>query len=816
MTSDSSKNINTYSAKTIKVLKGLEGVRIRPDMYIGNTQDGSGLHRMVFEIIDNCVDEFPHCNKIEVALASDGTITVTDNGRGIPVDMHFGEGKPALEVIFTELHSGGKFEDSADTYQCSGGLHGLGASIVNALSTTLTATVWRNDKEYKISFANGIKQHDMLVAENKTERKSGTQVSFKPSPEIFGENHKMSPSILRERLNEIGYLNSGLTLVIVDESHDTTENIQFPNGLGDFLDLIRKNSAAIAEPIRIESKTKECSVSIIMQWLDVHHENGLCFTNFVRQREGGTHLTGFRSAITRVMNKIIEEKQEEIKKIKIESILGDDMRDGLYYIISLRLKQPKFSSQTKEKLVNEEARSFVDSIVSSQLSIWLEEHPSATDLIMKKMLLAAHAREAAKKARDAARKSKIPIDSFTLPGKLAGCREKNPALTELFIVEGDSAGGPAKAARMRETQAVLPVRGKILNVEKTNEERARNSDTVRSILASVGTGIGESFDLSTLRYGKIILMADADVDGAHIRTLMLTLFYRYMRQVIENGHLYVAKPPLYRVRDRNKNVYLDDEAQLLDYTLDVATEVIKLKDRTGLAIANGISKDIFLMADKIYTDLHKRGAAIDILEILAAETVHYVFADKDWRASDLSSSDTKLTDQIAETVRTVLQNQYAKEHKWEAVAHQAHVELTATDSLGCVINIIVQLKEKVIDYIARNLPKYTNSLDELRGYYLKHKDKSIKIDCLSSIAHIMYSVAKDVLQINRFKGLGEMQVSQLWETAMNPETRKLVQISIDDAQEAEDVFNKLMGSEAENRRIFIEEYTPPAEVDIDI
>ncbi len=795
----------SYDAGSIKVLKGLDAVRKRPGMYIGDTDDGSGLHHMVYEVVDNAIDEAlaGYCDRVEVELNADGSCTVRDNGRGIPVDIHQEEGVSAAEVIMTQLHAGGKFEQSA--YKVSGGLHGVGVSVVNALSEWLDLRVWRNNKEHYIRFHDGVPVAP-LKAVGDVKDKKGTEVTFLPSTNIFTKT-EFDYATLEHRLRELGFLNSGVTVILRDKRGvEKKESIlKYDGGLEAFVRYLdRTKNSLIPEPVMIGADRDGIYVGAALTWNDSYHENMLCFTNNIPQRDGGTHLAGFRAALTRVVTKYAE-GMVSARKDKI-SLTGDDCREGLTCVLSVKVPDPKFSSQTKDKLVSSEVRPSVEGVVLEQLGAWFEEHPADAKKIVGKVIEAATAREAARKARELTRKG--ALDSGSLPGKLADCQERDPSKCELFIVEGDSAGGSAKQGRNRANQAVLPLRGKILNVERARDKMLSSQEIV-TLITALGTGIGhDDFNPDKLRYHKIIIMTDADVDGAHIRTLLLTFFYRQMPELIERGHLYIAQPPLYKAARGKTEYYLKDERELETYLIEEGSKDAVLTLHTGETLAGGDLINMIERARSVRASLDGfprhyprfvlEQAAIagamnpDVLNDRerATEAAHYIA-----RRLDLLSTET--------------------ERGWQGEPTQDGGMKFWRDVRGVRESVAID-GGLIGSAHARKLDKMSN---ELQAAYLKvgvlmRKDEAHEVRSPTQLLDAIFEWGRKGLTLQRYKGLGEMNPNQLWETTLDENARTLLLVKVDHADEADDLFAKLMGDVVEPRRQFIQDNALNAALDV--
>ncbi|MCC5957193.1 MAG: DNA topoisomerase (ATP-hydrolyzing) subunit B [Natronohydrobacter sp.] len=784
-----------YGADSIKVLKGLDAVRKRPGMYIGDTDDGSGLHHMVYEVVDNGIDEAlaGHADFVTVTIHADNSVSVMDNGRGIPTDIHAEEGVSAAEVIMTQLHAGGKFDQNS--YKVSGGLHGVGVSVVNALSDWLELRIWRGGKEHIARFERGDTVRSLEVVGD-AEGKKGTEVRFLASTTTFS-NLDYNFKTLENRLRELAFLNSGVRIIL--EDHRPAEMLRselfYEGGVREFVrHLDRSKTPVMAEPIYINGERDGIGVEVAMWWNDSYHETVLPFTNNIPQRDGGTHMAGFRGALTRTINAYAQ--SSGIAKKEKVNFTGDDAREGLTCVLSVKVPDPKFSSQTKDKLVSSEVRPAVESLVNEKLSEWFEENPVHAKSIVGKIIEAALAREAARKARELTRR-KTALDVASLPGKLADCQERDPAKSELFLVEGDSAGGSAKQGRSRQNQAVLPLRGKILNVERARFDRMLGSQEIGTLITALGTGIGrDEFDLSKLRYHKIVIMTDADVDGAHIRTLLLTFFFRQMPQLIEAGHLYIAEPPLYKVARGKSEVYLKDKPALEDYLIEQGVDGAVLRLATGEEIIGADLARIVSEARVVRRSLQAFPTHYPQHILEQAAIAGALMAEA------LAAHPQELADSVAQRL-DLIAAEY--ERGWQG---------RPTQDGGLRLSRLLRGVEEVrrLDGAvlrsgeARRLASHTASLQEVYGQPadLVRRDRKQKIYGPVDLLNAILTEGEKGLSLQRYKGLGEMNPDQLWETTLDPEARTLLQVKIDDLAEADDIFTKLMGDVVEPRRDFIQ------------
>jgi DNA gyrase subunit B len=792
-----------YGAESIRVLKGLDAVRKRPGMYIGDTDDGSGLHHMVYEVVDNAIDEAlaGHATLVEVVLNADNSVTVRDDGRGIPVDIHKGEGISAAEVIMTQLHAGGKFDQNS--YKVSGGLHGVGVSVVNALSSKLQLRVWRDGKEHFIEFAHGDAVAPLkIVGEAKGKR--GTEVTFLASTETF-TNVEYDFATLEHRLRELAFLNSGVNIVLSDMRHavEKREEMRYVGGVEEFVKYLDRNKKAIVPaPIMVRSESNGIGVEAALWWNDSYHENVLCFTNNIPQRDGGTHLAGFRGALTRQVNGYAE---GNAKKEKI-ALTGDDCREGLTAVLSVKVPDPKFSSQTKDKLVSSEVRPVVENVLNEALAAWFEEHPTEAKVIVGKVIQAAAAREAARKARELTRKSPLSVSS--LPGKLADCQEKDPAKSELFIVEGDSAGGSAKQGRNREFQAVLPLRGKILNVERVRPDKMLSSEQIGTLITALGTGISDDFSADKLRYHKIIVMTDADVDGAHIRTLLLTFFYRQMRELIDRGHLYIAQPPLYKVTRGKSEQYLKDERALEDYLIETGLDDCLFKTASG---EDRKGRDLLSLVEdarvvrSVLRNLHSRYNRKVVEQAAIAGVLRQEIASDPDKAAAAADYIAKRLDALADEV----------ERGWIGRFSEGEGFLFERTVRGVKDAAIID-DALLGSADARKLDDYAPQLQQAyaRPGVLRRKDTESFIYGPVDLFEAVTDAGRKGVALQRYKGLGEMNPGQLWETTLDADARSLLQVKIKEVDEADDIFTKLMGDVVEPRREFIQDNSLSANVDV--
>jgi len=799
-----------YGADSIKVLKGLDAVRKRPGMYIGDTDDGSGLHHMVYEVVDNAIDEAlaGFAKEVFVGLNPDGSVTVRDDGRGIPTGIHAEEGVSAAEVIMTQLHAGGKFnntDDNGNAYKVSGGLHGVGVSVVNALSALLRLTIWRDGREHMMEFRHGVAVAPLAVV-GAAHDKRGTEVTFLPSPETF-TMVEFDFATLEHRLRELAFLNSGVRIVLADMRHavEQREEMFYEGGVEAFVKYIDRNkSELIAAPIMVMSERDGTTVEAALWWNDSYHETVLCFTNNIPQRDGGTHLAGFRAALTRQVTAYADSMS---KKEKV-SLAGDDCREGLTAVLSVKVPDPKFSSQTKDKLVSSEVRPVVESVLNEALGAWFEEHPTEARIIVGKVVEAAAAREAARKARELTRR-KGALDVASLPGKLADCQERDPAKSELFLVEGDSAGGSAKQGRNREFQAVLPLRGKILNVERARFDKMLSSAEIGTLITALGTGIGrEEFNIDKLRYHKIIIMTDADVDGSHIRTLLLTFFFRQMPELIERGHIYIAQPPLYKVSRGRSEQYIKDERGLEDYLMDAGIDdaVLRLasgEERAGSDLRRAVEEARIVRG--VLNGLHSRYHRQTVEQAAIAGVLNPRVAETPETANAAANDIARRLDVLSEETERGWVGSFTEgegflfERTVRGVKDATAIDLALLGSAD-----------------ARWLDEYAPSLQEnyARPGVLRRKDDETPIYGPIGLFQAVMAAGRKGISLQRYKGLGEMNPGQLWETTLDTNVRSLLQVRIKEVDEADDIFSKLMGDTVEPRKNFIQDNALAASVDV--
>ncbi|GHU02176.1 DNA gyrase subunit B [Alphaproteobacteria bacterium] len=792
---DKLKSAEEYGADSIKVLRGLDAVRKRPGMYIGDTDDGSGFHHMVYEVLDNGIDEAlaGYCDAIEVILNADGSVTVTDNGRGIPTEIHKEEGVSAAEVIMTQLHAGGKFDQNS--YKISGGLHGVGVSVVNALSSRLKLDIFRGGRAYAIEFADGAAVSPLKDVGPASGRQ-GTHVTFWASDKIFTMT-EYSFDTLEKRMRELAFLNSGLALALIDRRHgeDRRMDFKYDGGLIEFVKYFDRSKTVLHEPpISVGGEKAGIRVDVAMEWNDGYHENVVCFTNNIAQRDGGTHMAGFKAALTRTMGDYAK-ASGLVKKEKVE-LSGDDMREGLTCILSVKVPDPKFSSQTKDKLVSSEVRPVVEGVVSEQLATWLEEHPNEAKKIVGKVIEAAAAREAARKARELTRRKGV-LDVNSLPGKLADCQERDPALSELFIVEGDSAGGSAKQGRSRLNQAILPLRGKILNIERARFDKMLGAETVGTLITALGTGIGRGdpseggFDAGKARYHKVIIMTDADVDGAHIRTLLLTLFFRHMPELIERGYIYIAQPPLYKVKKGASEIYLKDDPALSEHLIGTGADGAVMTAASGAQIAG---------AD-LASRVREAGAIRSLLDTMAQRFPVRILEKMLMNGALEGRFDEKVSARLAAALDA---QEPDWERGWRVADTGAAYEFTRT---------VRQVKEThIFDKTWLDVPEikklapFAAGAAELSGATLAAKDgATTALSGPIGLWDAVMKLGRKGISIQRYKGLGEMNPEQLWETTLDPNARSLLQVKVTDAVRADSIFSTLMGDVVEPRRDFIQD-----------
>ena len=812
-----SPNSNEYGADSIKVLKGLDAVRKRPGMYIGDTDDGSGLHHMVFEVSDNAIDEAlaGHCDRIDITLNPDGSVSVMDNGRGIPTGIHTEEGVSAAEVIMTQLHAGGKFENTSDdnAYKVSGGLHGVGVSVVNALSDWLELNIWRDGQEHWMRFRHGDAEAPLKVLGPAAPGQKGTKVTFMFSTDTFKNVTDYDFDKLEHRYRELAFLNSGVRLFLTDARHEKSKTVElyYEGGIAAFVSYLDRNkSAMMPEPIAISGTRDNVTIEVALEWNDSYYENVLCFTNNIPQRDGGTHLAAFRAALTRTLNNYAE-KSGMLKKEKV-SLTGEDMREGLTAIVSVKLPDPKFSSQTKDKLVSSEVRQPLESLMADKMAEWLEENPAHGKMIIQKVIDAAAAREAAKKARELTRRKGV-LDIASLPGKLADCQERDPAKSELFLVEGDSAGGSAKQGRNRHNQAILPLKGKILNVERARFDKMLSSKEVGTLIQAMGTGIRDDFNLEKLRYHKIVIMTDADVDGAHIRTLLLTFFYRQMPQIIEGGHLYIAQPPLYKATRGRSELYLKNDSALEQYLVDNGVESMVLEGPAGTRTGNDLKSLVDharrMRAVMRYVPRRYDPAIIEALSLTGALDPEL---SQDEQATRLAAAVAWMGAQDAEgkwTGRIAEEGGFHFERLWRGVTDHHVIEHGFVGSAEArkLHTLASEESQSYLTPARLVTAKAAMAAEEAGDDDLPAAPAKgmTLVTRPSELLEAILAAGRKGLAIQRYKGLGEMNAEQLWETTLDPDNRSMLRVEVEQADIADEIFSRLMGEVVEPRREFIQD-----------
>ncbi len=805
-----------YSSDSIKVLKGLEAVRKRPGMYIGDTDDGSGLHQMIYEVLDNSIDEAlaGYCNKIDVILNADGTVTISDNGRGIPVDLHKTEKIPAAQLIMTELHAGGKFDQNS--YKVSGGLHGVGVSVVNALSENLILEINRDGKIHNIEFKNGVvtKELNIIGDSKKIEENyfTGTKITFLPTTKIFNDIN-FNFKTIEKRLRELAFLNTGINIFLSDkrQSEDKNINFKFDGGIKEYVKYLNEGKNLInPKPIYFNGEKDNISIECSLQWTDNYHENTICFTNNIIQRDGGTHLAGFRGALTRSIVNYINKNTKNSN-----NVTGEDAREGLTCIISVKLPDPKFSSQTKDKLVSSEVRPVIESTSLNKLEQWIEENPTEIKKVIDKIIEASNAREAARKARELTRR-KTGLENTSLPGKLADCQEKNPELSELFIVEGDSAGGSAKQGRDRKNQAILPLRGKILNVERANDKQVLTSNEIGALITAIGAGVGNptddndqnkiegKFDISKMRYHKIIIMTDADVDGSHIRTLLLTFFYRHMKPIIDSGRLYIAQPPLYRLKKGNSTVYKKDDNDLENYLIEEGLKNTFFENTQGNQIAGKELKKIIYLSKKTKNFVIPLLRRIDNRDIIEHAAIVRALDLRNLKDKDIGEEIAKYLQKRLNLISDISQKNWKVVYKTNSILFERTIR-GFTEKYIIDENFVISPEAKALNEMKDQLMENFYRLKEAGCGVLNHKNEEFRIFGPLDLIDKILDIGKLGLQINRYKGLGEMNPDQLWETTLDQNERILLSVKINEVDSANKAFEDLMGGETDARKKFIAE-----------
>ena len=805
-----------YSSDSIKVLKGLEAVRKRPGMYIGDTDDGSGLHQMIYEVLDNSIDEAlaGFCDKIEVILNADGTATIIDNGRGIPVDLHKTEKIPAAQLIMTELHAGGKFDQNS--YKVSGGLHGVGVSVVNALSENLVLEINRDGKIYNIEFENGIVSNELNVIGNSEKINdkyfTGTKITFLPTTKIF-KDINFNFKVIEKRLRELAFLNTGISIFLTDKRQSKEKNINFKyeGGIKEYVKYLNEGKNLInPNPIFFHGEKNNISIECSLQWTDSYHENTICFTNNIIQRDGGTHLAGFRGALTRSVVNYINKNTKSSS-----NVTGEDAREGLTCIISVKLPDPKFSSQTKDKLVSSEVRPVIESTSLNKLEQWIEENPSEIKKVIDKIIEASNAREAARKARELTRR-KTGLENTSLPGKLADCQEKNPELSELFIVEGDSAGGSAKQGRDRKNQAILPLRGKILNVERANDKQVLTSNEIGALITAIGAGVGNptddsdqnklegKFDVTKMRYHKIIIMTDADVDGSHIRTLLLTFFYRHMKPIIDSGRLYIAQPPLYRLKKGNSTVYKKDDTDLEDYLIEEGLKNTTYINTQQSQVAGEQLKEIIQLSKKTKNLVMPLLRRVDNADIIEHTAIVRGLDLRNLKDNSIGQEIAKYLQQRLNLISNIAQKNWKVSHKNDHILFERTIR-GFTEKYIIDQNFVVTPEAKALNDLKNDLMENFYRLKESGCGLLNYKGEEFNIYGPINLIDKILDIGKSGLQINRYKGLGEMNPDQLWETTLDQNERVLLSVKINEIDAANKAFEDLMGGETDARKKFIAE-----------
>ena len=805
-----------YSSDSIKVLKGLEAVRKRPGMYIGDTDDGSGLHQMIYEVLDNSIDEAlaGFCDKIEVILNADGTATIIDNGRGIPVDLHKTEKISAAQLIMTELHAGGKFDQNS--YKVSGGLHGVGVSVVNALSENLVLEINRDGKIYNIEFQNGTVSKNLTVIGNsekiKNEYFTGTKITFLPTTKIF-KDINFDFKVIEKRLRELAFLNTGISIFLTDkrQAKDKNINFKYDGGIKEYVKYLNEGKNLInSKPIFFQGDKNNILIQCALQWTDSYHENTICFTNNIIQRDGGTHLAGFRGALTRSIVNYINKNTKSSNNIN-----GEDAREGLTCIISVKLPDPKFSSQTKDKLVSSEVRPVTESTSLDKLEQWMEENPSEIKKVIDKIIEASNAREAARKARELTRR-KTGLENTSLPGKLADCQEKNPELSELFIVEGDSAGGSAKQGRDRKNQAILPLRGKILNVERANDKQVLTSNEIGTLITAIGAGVGNptddldqnklegKFDITKMRYHKIIIMTDADVDGSHIRTLLLTFFYRHMKPIIDSGRLYIAQPPLYRLKKGSSTVYKKDDNDLEDYLIEEGIKNTFFENTQQSQVSGKELKQIIYLSKKTKNLVMPLLRRVDNADIIEHTAIVRGLDLRNIKDKTIGQEIAKYLQQRLNLISNISQKNWKVSYKNNYILFERTIR-GFTEKYIIDENFVVTPEAKALNDLKDDLMENFYRLKEIGCGKLNHKGEEFKIFGPLNLIDKILDIGKSGLQINRYKGLGEMNPDQLWETTLDQNERVLLSVKINEINAANKAFEDLMGGETDARKKFIAE-----------